>query len=111
MEGRRTEPENKLYRVVITEINKDSGEEKELMDDQFTSIDMVADDAEVEGRMCEVMLNDNIHRAAVKLANAKKLNAAVRLAHIFMSMKDDHMADLEDMLAEAVSGETEGGIQ
>lgn len=107
----KTTKKNVYYRVVITEVNMDTGEEKQMMDDNFTAIDMVADDFEEKGRMCEVMLNDNIHNAAIKLANAHKLRSAVRLASAFMSMHDDSNSFLEGMLSDMLASNAEGGVQ
>ena len=74
----------------------------------ITSFTGDPDDAEDDDRMCEIVLNDNLHGIATKLASGRKLKSAVRLAHMYMTLSEDKMADMEGLLSDMIM---QGGMQ
>ena len=111
MEERRSERSNNTYRVLIYEIDCNTKEEKQIHDYEHSTVCMLADDAHDDNHMCEVMMNDNIHGLAEKIASSHKFSVAAKLAVFLMDLKNNKMSEFEDLLAEALSNEVEGGIQ
>lgn len=99
---------NSDYIVRITEVNKDTGEETELMDDRFHTVCMLAEQADNETKMVEVMLNENLMGLASMIAASTKHRMAARLALDVLDSERKRASSVEDMLMDMIS---EGGLQ
>ena len=95
----------KLYRVVITEIDPETKAEKEVhVDELYKNVTMIADYAD-RNTMAEVVLNDNLVGIAVKLASGEKVNEAMKLAAVMTKILDDIAGKAENSLLRAIMGE------
>lgn len=114
MEIRSDKQRNVHFKVVITEVNNETGEERIISDDLFKSFNFLAVDYKKDGSMTECMLNENMTNLAAMIAASKKFKHAARLADVFLEAskeeEEDRNSMLEDMLMDMI-GDTEGGIQ
>lgn len=93
----------KNYHVVITAIDADTKEETVEVDDTYTGLTLVADHD--ENSMSEIVLHDNLHNMAAKLAAGTNTSKAVRLASLMMEMKKTNAESAENALLRAIMGE------
>ena len=78
----------KLYRVVITEIDPETkAETKTLVDDLYKNVTMFGDKADGENTMSEIVLHDSIMGIASKMANGDATREAIKLA-AYMILQD-----------------------
>ena len=78
--------ENK-YRVAITEVNMETGEERIVDVNEYAGFVMLADHLPEEGKpegFAEVIIHDNIMGIATKIAQSKKTSTAAKMATIMM---------------------------
>jgi hypothetical protein len=95
----------KLYRVVITEIDPETKAEKEVhVDELYENVTMIADCADGE-KMTEVVLNDNLIGIAKKLVSGDKVCEAMKLATVMTKILDDRAGKAENSLLRAFMGE------
>lgn len=95
----------KLYRVVITEIDPETKAEKEVhVDELYKNVTLIADCAD-RNTMAEVVLNDNLIGIAVKLAGGEKVSEATKLAAVMTKILDDRAGKAENSLLRAIMGE------
>lgn len=95
----------KLYRVVVTEIDPETKAEKEVhVDELYKNVTLIADCAD-RNAMAEVVLNDNLVGIATKLAVGKKVSEAMKLAAVMAKILDDRAGNAEDSLLRAIMGE------
>ena len=97
-------PMNKRFKTVITSIDNETGEEKELLNEEYNSIVLLADEGE---KIAEVIMNTNILNIAAMISSSRKIKMAAKLFNAMMSMRDDIMSGFEDQLSEML----EGGLQ
>ena len=100
---------NHKWRVTITEINE-SGEEKVVHDELHSSVCMLAEDAESENRMSEIMINENLAGLASMIAGSQKHRIAARIAIEMMDVERKKNFDMETLLMDMFQS-AEGGIQ
>lgn len=81
----------KLYKVIVTEINTETNETREALNDTYTGFTLCAQCPE-ENRMAEVVMHDNI------------AGLAERLAALMLDTAKDKAAGLEDALFAAMMG-------
>jgi hypothetical protein len=95
----------KLYRVVITEIDPETKAEKEVhVDELYQNVTLIADCAD-RNAMAEVVLNDNLIGIAAKLACGEKVKEAMKLAAVMTNILDDRAGKAENSLLRAIMGE------
>ena len=94
---------SKLYRVIITGRDVETGDVEEIHNDEHEGLMMMTSDT--DGSMTEMIVHDTIANMAAKLAAGKKTRTAVKLAMLMMKIKDDDISDLEDMLSMSFGGE------
>jgi hypothetical protein len=95
----------KLYRVVITEIDPETKAEKEVhVDELYKNVTLIADCAD-RNTMAEVVLNDNLIGIAAKLAGGEKVSEAMKLAAVMAKILDDRAGKAENSLLRAIMGE------
>lgn len=95
----------KLFRVVITEIDPETKAENEVyLDELYKNVTLIADCAD-RNKIAEVVLNDNLIGIAAKLASGEKVKEAMKLAAIMMKIHDDKAGKAENSLLRAIMGE------
>lgn len=95
----------KLYRVVITEIDPETKAEKEVhVDELYKNVTLIAECA-YRNTMAEVVLNDNLIGIAAKLAGGEKVSEAMKLAAVMAKILDDRAGKAENSLLRAFMGE------
>ena len=94
---------DKVYRVQVTAINTESGEEEQVLDDKYAGFLLCADCG--DGRMAEVIVHDTLFEMATRLAQGEKTKQAVRLANAMIGMKDDKIESAEARLLRAIMGD------
>jgi hypothetical protein len=95
----------KLYRVVITEIDPETKAEKEVhVDELYKNVTLIADCAD-RNKIAEVVLNDNLIGIAAKLAGGGKVSEAMKLAAVMAKILDDRAGKAENSLLRAFMGE------
>lgn len=95
----------KLYRVVITEIDPETKAEKEVhVDEIYQNVTLIADFADRKA-MAEVVLNDNLIGIAAKLAGGEKVSEAMKLAAVMTKILDDRAGKAENSLLRAIMWE------
>jgi hypothetical protein len=95
----------KLYRVVITEIDPETKAEKEVhVDSLYQNVTLIADLADRKA-IEEVVLNDNLIGIAAKLACGEKVKEAMKLAAVMTNILDDRAGKAENSLLRAIMGE------
>ena len=103
---------SKYYKMIVTEINEETGEEKEISNEEFNGFTVLADCHDNPDRMCEMMIHENIAGLAGKLAEGKKTKHAVKLAALILEMQkaesDREVSAMESFLSDIISN---GGIQ
>ena len=92
---------SKIYRIVATEIDTDTNEEKEVLNDEYEGFTLYGDQGET---FSEVMMHENIIGLASKLAQGKKSVIAMRLARVLEMAKDSDISDMEDDLLNMLRG-------
>lgn len=99
----------KHYIVRITEIDEETGETKELLDEEESNYKSIILSGEcLDGERCsEILINTNLMKIASLLVSGRKLSIATRLAMVALRAKDEQSTGLEDLL----SAEIEGGAQ
>ena len=100
------EPMNKRYKTVITSIDNETGEEEELLNEEYNGLVLLGDDDE-NNRVSEVLMNVNLLSVAAMISSTKKIKYAAKLSSTITSMHDDIMSGFEDQLSEML----EGGLQ
>lgn len=100
---------NHKWRVTITEIDE-SGEEKVVHNELHSSVCMLAEDAESENRMSEIMINENLSGLASMIAASQKHRIAARIAIEMMDVERKKNFDMETLLMDMFQS-AEGGIQ
>lgn len=95
----------KLYRVVITEVDPESKAEMEVHVDEFyQNVTFVGDYADCN-KMTEIALHDSIFGIASKLASGEITSKAVRLAYTMMQIREAKAAESENSLLRKIMGE------
>lgn len=95
----------KLYRVVITEIDPETKAEKEVhVDELYKNVTLIADCADRKA-MAEVVLNDNLISIAAKLAGGETVSEAMKLAAAMTQILDSRAGKAENSLLRAIMGE------
>ena len=95
----------KLYRVVITEIDPETKAEKEVhVDELYKNVTIIADCADRKS-MAEVVLNDNLIGIAAKHACGEKVSEAMKLAEAMTRIHDSIAGKAENSLLRAIMGE------
>lgn len=95
----------KLYRVVITEIDPETKAEKEVhVDELYQNVTLIADCADRK-TVAEVVLNDNLIGIAAKLAGGEKVSEAMKLAAAMTQILDSIAGKAENSLLRAIMGE------
>ena len=99
----------KHFIVSITEVDEETGETKELLDENENSYKSIVLTGEcLDGVRCsEILIHTNLMKIASLLASGPRLSIATRLAMLALRAKDEQTTGLEDLL----SAEIEGGIQ
>ena len=92
----------KIYKVRVVGVDPETGAEEQVLEDNYAGFLLLADCG--DGRMAEVIVHENIMGIATKLAQGKKTRDAVRLAHVFMEMKQDAADNAESALLNAIMG-------
>lgn len=95
----------KVYRVVAHEIDTETGEEREVLNDEYEGFTLYGDCGD---KFAEVMIHENVLGLASKLAQGSKSKIAVKLAHVLDMTKASYMGDLEDELAGLIGGMADG---
>lgn len=93
----------KIYRVVITEVNVETGEEIEQLNDEYSGLTLMADNLDRESS-AEVIIHDTIMNIAAKMCSGVKIKHAVRLANLMLRMEQDKNEEMEDMLMSMLGG-------
>ena len=93
----------KLYKMTVVKVDQETNEEEVVLDDTYNgfTLSAICDD----GRMAEVVMNDNIMGMASRFAQGKNTRAAVRLASVLLAMKRDDAENAENDLLRAIMGE------
>ncbi len=94
----------KLYHVVITEIDPDKAEKEVCVDELYKNVTLIADCADRES-MTEVVLNDNLIGIAAKLASGEKVKEAMQLATVLTKILGDRAGNAENSLLREIMGE------
>lgn len=95
----------KLFRVVITEIDPETKAEKEVcLDELYENVTLIADCAD-RNKLAEVVLNDNLIGIAAKLASCEKVKEAMKLAAAITQIIGDRAGKAENRLLRAIMGE------
>ena len=95
----------KLYRVVITEIDPETKAETEVcVDELYKNVTLLADCADSKA-MTEVVLNDNLIGIAAKLAASDKANEAMKLAAVMTEIFSDRAGKAENGLLHEIMEE------
>ena len=89
----------KLFKMIVTEIDTETHEEKEVLSDTYTGFTLSAmcDD----NRAAEVVMNDNVMGMANRLAQGKHTRKAVCLAYMLIGMERDKAQNAETDLLRA----------
>lgn len=89
----------KLFKMIVTEIDTETHEEKEVLSDMYTGFTLSAkcDD----GRAAEVVMNDNVMGMASRLAQGKYTRRAVCFANTLIGMERDKAQNAETDLLRA----------
>ena len=89
----------KLFKMIVTEIDTETHEEKEVLSDTYTGFTLSArcDDNRAE----EVAMNDNVMGMANRLAQGKYTRKAVCLAYMLIGMERDKAQNAETDLLRA----------
>jgi len=96
---------DKVYRVKVVGIDPETGAEEQVLADDYAGFLLLADFG--GGRMAEVIINENIIGMATKLAQGKKTRDAVRLANVFIAMKQEAAEGIENALMRAIMGKVD----
>lgn len=91
---------DKIYKMQVVEFDPETNEEKVVLDDEYTGFTLCANCG--DGRMAEVVMHDNVFDMATRLVHGKHTKAAVRLAGVFLAMKQDDAEDAENALLRAI---------
>ena len=95
----------KLFHVVITEIDPATKAEKEVhIDEVYKNVTLIADCAHRK-KIAEVVLNDNLIGIAAKLASCEKVSEAMKLAAVMTKILDDRAGKTENSLLREIMGE------
>jgi len=95
----------KLFHVVVTEIDPETKAEKEVhVDELYKNVTLIADCAD-RNTLAEVVLNDNLIGIAAKLACCEKVSEAMKLAAVMTKLLDDRAGRGENSLLRAIMGE------
>jgi hypothetical protein len=95
----------KLYRVVITEIDPETKAEKEVhVDELYKNVTLIADCANRDA-MAEVVLHDNLIGIATKLACGETVSEAMKLASVMTNILDDRAGKAENSMLRSIMGE------
>ena len=97
-------PVNKRYKTVVISIDNETGEEEEVLNDEYNGIVILGDKDE---SISEAIMNLNILKIAAMISSSKNMKMAAKLSNAMMSMHDDIMSGFEDQLSEML----EGGLQ
>ena len=97
-------PVNKRYKTVVISIDNETGEEEEVLNDEYNGIVILGDKDE---SISEAIMNLNIVKIAAMISSSKNMKMAAKLSNAMMSMHDDIMSGFEDQLSEML----EGGLQ
>jgi hypothetical protein len=89
----------RLFKMIVTEIDTETHEEKEVLSDTYTGFTLSAkcDD----NKAAEVVMHDTVMDMATRLAQGKHTRSAVRLANVLMAMKRDDAENAETDLLRA----------
>lgn len=99
----------KHFIVSITEVNEETGETRELLNEdenKFKSV-VLTGECKDEERCAEVLINTNLMQIAALIASGRKLSIAAKLAMVAMQAREERMSGIEDLLSSSI----EGGIQ
>lgn len=91
----------KTYHVIAVEFDEETGEEREVLNDEYEGFALYGDCGE---RFAEVLIHENIMGLASKLAQGNKSRVAIKLAQVLMMAKESVMGDMEDDLLNAMLG-------
>lgn len=97
-------PMNKRFKTVVISIDNETGEEEEVLNDEYNGLVILGDKDEC---FSESIMNLNILKIAGMISSSGKMKMAAKLSNAMMSMHDDIMSGFEDQLSEML----EGGLQ
>lgn len=97
-------PMNKRFKTVVISIDNETGEEKEVLNEEYNGLVILGDKDESFG---EAIMNLNILKMAAMISSSGKMKMAAKLSNAMMSMHDDILSGFEDQLSEML----EGGLQ
>lgn len=108
--GSSKEARNCVYHVVITQIDNETGEECVVDDDLFRNVCVLAEDANEESKMCEMVINQNVATLAALIASSHKFSLASRIANA-MADEQNHRGSMMENLLMDMFASSEGGVQ
>lgn len=91
----------KIYRVIATEIDTDTGEEREVLNDSYEGFVLYGDQDE---KFHEVFVHETITGFASKLAQGSRGKVAAKLAGV---MSEARATFMEDDLLDLINGRSE----
>lgn len=91
---------DKIYKMRCVAVDPETNEEEVVLEDEYTGFTLCADCG--GGKMAEVVMHDDIMSMATRLVHGKHTRAAVRLANVFLAMKQDDAEDAESELLRAI---------
>lgn len=95
---------NITYRVVITAIDGETGDETERLNDTFKSLLLTGDTADGEA-VSEIAFNESLGNIAANLCVGSITNKAVRLANLMLKKAENaKRIEAEDRLIELIGG-------
>lgn len=94
-------PMNKRFKTVVISIDNDTGEEEEVLNDEYNGLVILGDKNKC---FSEAIMNLNILNMAGMIASSGKMKMAAKLSNAMMSMHDDIMSGFEDQLSEMLKG-------
>ena len=96
---------NKIYKVVITSTDQDTGIEKVEDETCVRDVFLMGDNVKDGGTFTTLLMNTTIMELATKLGSGEQTSAAVRLAACMMDLKKNKASGFEDLLLNALMKE------
>lgn len=100
---------DKLFIMSLMEVDRETGETRELLDEGergFSKLAIVGLDPEGE-HCCEMIFNTNILDIGAMIASSSKIRVAARIANIVNDLKKERISDFEEGLIEIIKDDGE----